>query len=192
MLFKRKFKVTVASLSLVSSLAIMPFNLNVANADEIKSVEQVSGDKVMSSQQIQEAQIISNYLSFERKDDIGVFIVSNVDQLQTELKNIGSSITVEEINLSVDEMNTKLVQENGIGETTESLVKSKNFIQYGTETAPKRVKRGCSSWVGGVGLVHTAAVSGAGVLLGVSGPVGWAVGTGMAVAYYAGSLACPN
>lgn len=171
MLFKRKFKVTVASLSLVSSLAIMPFNLNVANADEIKSVEQVSGDKVMSSQQIQEAQIISNYLSFERKDDIGVFIVSNLDQLQTELKNIGSSITVEEINLSVDEMNTKLVQENGIGETTESLVKSKNLIQYGTETA---------------------AVSGAGVLLGVSGPVGWAVGTGMAAAYYAGSLACPN
>ncbi|PNZ34228.1 hypothetical protein CD134_10935 [Staphylococcus lutrae] len=48
----------------------------------------------------------------------------------------------------------------------------------------------CSTAITWTGVAHTAAVTGAGVLLGVSGPVGWAVGTGMAIAYAGGSTLC--
>ncbi|HDD6872645.1 TPA: hypothetical protein PBH27_002883 [Staphylococcus aureus] len=40
------------------------------------------------------------------------------------------------------------------------------------------------------GFGHTAATTGAMAALGVSGPVGWGVGTGMAALYAGGSIAC--
>jgi hypothetical protein len=40
------------------------------------------------------------------------------------------------------------------------------------------------------GAGHTTATTGAMAALGVSNPVGWAVGAGMTVAYAGGSIAC--
>ncbi len=189
---KKKSIVTIVSMSLISNLVILPFNLSEAKAVENKTIEDATDNVIFSEQQLEEAQIITNHISYERKNGVGVFSLSNIAEMEIKLQNINSIITAEEINLAIADINTKLAEENGNGETTELLVKSRNLIQYGTETAPRIVKRSCSKWLGGLGLAHAAAVSGAGVLLGISGPVGWTVGTGIAAAYYLGSLACPN
>lgn len=42
------------------------------------------------------------------------------------------------------------------------------------------------------GFAHTTATTGAMAALGVSGPIGWGVGTGMAALYAGGSIACNN
>ncbi|KFN02612.1 hypothetical protein D0U04_14955 [Bacillus clarus] len=149
------FKKTMTTIT-ASAFSLFPSVSKASELDKsIKNVEiNVTENENMigfSEQQIKESQIIANYLSFEEKDGIGVFTFSNVDQLGKELKNIGSSVTVNEIHSAVVEINTKLAQENGNGKTTELLVKSKNLIQYGTETAPARVGRGWSSWVVGTG-----------------------------------------
>lgn len=192
MFSKKKSIVTIVSMSLISNLVILPFNLSEAKAVENKTIEDATDNVIFSEQQLEEAQIITDHVSFERKNGVGVFTLSNIAEMEIKLQNINSIITAEEINLAIADLNTKLAEENGNGETTELLVKSRNLIQYGTANAPRIVKRSCSKWLGGLGLAHAAAVSGAGVLLGISGPVGWTVGTGIAAAYYLGSLACPN
>lgn len=189
---KKKSIVTIVSMSLISNLVIVPFNPSNAKAVENTNIVEATDNAIFSEQQLEEVQIIADHVSFERKDGVGVFTLSNIAEMKIKLQNINSFITADEISFAIADINTRLADENGNGETTELLVKSRNLIQYGTESAPRIVKRSCSNWVGGLGLAHTAAVTGAGVLLGISGPVGWAVGTGMATAYYLGTLACPN
>ncbi|WP_409369402.1 hypothetical protein [Lysinibacillus sp. 38-6] len=192
MFAKKKSIVMIVSLSLISNLVIMPFSLSEAKAVENTNMDEATDNAIFSEQQLEEVQIIADHVSFERKNGIGVFTISNIAEMEIKLQNIHSIITVDEISSAIADINTKLAEEDGNGETTELLVKSRNLIQYGTETAPRIVKRSCSKWLGGLGLAHVAATSGAGVLLGISGPVGWTVGTGIAAAYYLGSLACPN
>lgn len=192
MFAKKKSIVTIVSMSLLSNLVIMPFNPSEAKAVENKMIEDATDNTIFSEQQLEEVQIIADHVSFDRKNGVGVFTLSNITEMEIKLQNIHSIITADEISSAIADINTKLAEENGNGETTDLLDKSRNLIQYGTETAPRIVKRSCSKWLGGLGLAHVAATSGAGVLLGISGPVGWTVGTGIAAAYYLGSLACPN
>lgn len=192
MFAKKKSIVTIVSMSLLSNLVIMPFNPSEAKAVENKMIEDATDNTIFSEQQLEEVQIIADQVSFDRKNGVGVFTLSNITEMEIKLQNIHSIITADEISSAIADINTKLAEENGNGETTDLLDKSRNLIQYGTETAPRIVKRSCSKWLGGLGLAHVAATSGAGVLLGISGPVGWTVGTGIAAAYYLGSLACPN
>ncbi|MFJ7838980.1 hypothetical protein ACIQXG_05850 [Lysinibacillus sphaericus] len=189
---KKRSIVTIVSMSLISNLVIVPFNPSNAKAVENTNIVEATDNAIFSEKQLEEVQIITDHVSFERKDGVGVFTLSNIAEMEIKLQNINSFITVDEVSSTIDDINTRLAYENGNGETTELLVKSRNLIQYGTESAPRIVKRSCSKWLGGLGLAHAAAVSGAGVLLGISGPVGWTVGTGIAAAYYLGSLACPN
>jgi hypothetical protein len=192
MFSKKKSIVTIVSMSLISNLVIVPFNPSYAKAVENTNIVEATDNAIFSEQQLEEVQIIADHVSFERKDGVGVFTLSNIAVMEIKLQNINSIITVNEISSAIADINTKLADENGNGETTELLVKSRNLIQYGTETAPRIVKRSCSKWLGGLGLAHVTATTGAGLLLGISGPVGWTVGTGIAAAYYLGSLACPN
>jgi len=192
MFAKKKSLVTIVSMSLLSNLVIMPYNPSEAKAMENKTIEDATDNTIFSEQQLEEVQIIADHISFERKNGVGVFTLSNIAEMEIKLQNIHSIITSNEISSAIADINIKLAEEDGNGEMTDLLVKSRNLIQYGTETAPRIVKRSCSKWLGGLGLAHVAATSGAGVLLGISGPVGWTVGTGIAAAYYLGSLACPN
>jgi len=192
MFAKKKSLVTIVSMSLLSNLVIMPYNPSEAKAMENKTIEDATDNTIFSEQQLEEVQIIADHISFERKNGVGVFTLSNIAEMEIKLQNIHSIITSNEIRSAIADINIKLAEEDGNGEMTDLLVKSRNLIQYGTETAPRIVKRSCSKWLGGLGLTHVAATSGAGVLLGISGPVGWTVGTGIAAAYYLGSLACPN
>lgn len=179
-------------MSLISNLVIVPFNPSKTKAVENTNIVEATDNTIFSEQQLEEVQIIADHVSYERKDGVGVFTLSNIAEMEIKLQNINSIITVNEISSAIADINTKLADENGNGETKELLVKSRNLIQYGTETAPRIVKRSCSKWLGGLGLAHVTATTGAGLLLGISGPVGWTVGTGIAAAYYLGSLACPN
>ncbi|MFJ5788566.1 hypothetical protein ACIP9G_00625 [Lysinibacillus sp. NPDC093197] len=192
MFSKKKSIVTIVSMSLISNLVIVPFNPSKTKAVENTNIVEATDNAIFSEQQLEEVQIIADHVSYERKDGVGVFTLSNIAEMEIKLQNINSIITVNEISSAIADINTKLADENGNGETTELLVKSRNLIQYGTETAPRIVKRSCSKWLGGLGLAHVTATTGAGLLLGISGPVGWTVGTGIAAAYYLGSLACPN
>ncbi|MFJ7666669.1 hypothetical protein ACIQXI_06145 [Lysinibacillus sp. NPDC097195] len=192
MFAKKKSLVTIVSMSLLSNLVIMPYNPSEAKAMENKTIEDATDNTIFSEKQLEEVQIIADHISFERKNGVGVFTLSNIAEMEIKLQNIHSIITSNEISSAIADINIKLAEEDGNGEMTDLLVKSRNLIQYGTETAPRIVKRSCSKWLGGLGLAHVAATSGAGVLLGISGPVGWTVGTGIAAAYYLGSLACPN
>ncbi|MFJ7662092.1 hypothetical protein ACIQXW_06785 [Lysinibacillus sp. NPDC097162] len=192
MFSKKKSIVTIVSMSLISNLVIVPFNPSKTKAVENANIVEATDNAIFSEQQLEEVQIIADHVSYERKDGVGVFTLSNIAEMEIKLQNINSIITVNEISSAIADINTKLADENGNGETTELLVKSRNLIQYGTETAPRIVKRSCSKWLGSLGLAHVTATTGAGLRLGISGQVGWTVGTGIAAAYYLGSLACPN
>ena len=71
----------------------------------------------------------------------------------------------------------------------------KNLVAFNKEVAKQQQQNSTSNRdacdaLTATGFAHTAATTGAMTALGVSGPVGWGVGTGMAALYAGGSIAC--
>lgn len=85
-----------------------------------------------------------------------------------ELKNVNSSLSILDVQTTIDAFNNQLVLENGNGELTNLLVKN-------LQSKPKYSFRSknssmCSAVIGGAGLAHSTLYGAAAWALGVTDP----------------------
>lgn len=126
-------------------------------------------------------------------DGNNFYVQSDKSVIQKELESYGleNVISADEITHGIEEYIS--IMNNEQGENAKNELEKYNGYVYdhlNKEQNNTVTRSACSNWITGVGFVHTSAITGAGVALGVSGPVGWAVGTGMAGLYAGGSMLC--
>lgn len=113
-------------------------------------------------------------------------------KLSEDLKTLDQNeLTVEEVEKYINNYNATIKGENG-EKAKEDLLAYNEEIKNNIEeinNSGTQTRAACDALtIAGAG--HTTATTGAMAALGVSNPVGWAVGAGMTVAYAGGSIAC--
>ncbi|MBP2057437.1 hypothetical protein J2Z60_000601 [Lactobacillus colini] len=168
---------------LVAIVTFFSFTIsNFAFASEIPSSE---SQALETNEQVK---IIGNNLSLQKNKN-GIYLVSIKDRtvLATELNKANSSISISDVEKTVNAVNNQLIKENGKGQLSDLLIN--NLYPKYTDRASKHPGL-CSAVIGGAGLAHSTLYGAAAWGLGVTGPSGWIVGAGIGAIYYLGSLMC--
>ncbi len=169
------------SLTIIGGIILTPLE---AELNQNHSKVEAKEDKVEIDNQI--ANIIANNLE---KNNEGHLIIINEKNLTKELEQTNTKLSISEIKKYVKNYNDTISGKKG-EKAKNDLQNFNNQISKQNSQQSTAFRSKCSNAIAATGFVHTAAVTGAAVALGVSGPVGWAVGAGMAAAYTGGSMLC--
>lgn len=178
----------LGSILIASSLAVSPVIVseNIANADSTQSsANQANQEGYKINQNI--ANII--YDNLERNDK-GELQIIDKEYLKNELSNSGLDVTVNDVENYVDQYNKTMQGKNGEKAKENLVAFNKEVEKQQQKNSTGTSNRDACDAITATGFAHTTATSGAMAALGVSGPVGWGVATGMGALYAGGSIAC--
>lgn len=185
MLNSSKFIKGLGSILMVSGLAISPVAIgdNMANAESTQTNTGSNQENYEIDQNV--ANIIYTNLEKNQNDELKIIDKEN---LKKELNDSGTDINIKDIENYMNRYNETMKGENG-EKAKKDLVAFNKEVEKQQQQNSTSNRDACDALtVAGFG--HTAATTGAMAALGVSGPVGWGVGTGMAALYAGGSIAC--
>lgn len=133
------------------------------------------------------ANIIYNNLEKNSNNELKIIDKNN---LKSELSNSGIDVTVKDVEKYMNRYNEVMKGKNG-EKAKENLVAFNKEVEKQQKKNTTSNRDACDALTV-TGFAHTTATTGAMAALGVSGPIGWGVGTEMAALYAGGSIACNN
>ncbi|MBU0278998.1 MULTISPECIES: hypothetical protein [unclassified Gemella] len=167
---------------LASSLLVTPISALVNNYNNVAKAEK--NEILFNEKVIEEGEIIKDYISFNKKNNIYVFSFYYDKSLDIRLNNIRSNITSKDINEYISKLNDRLIKENGEGLINDSI---KEIQYYSKLNGDSLFRSACGNVFAWVGLAHSTFY---GLLIG--GPVGAGLSAFTGLAYAIGStVACP-
>jgi uncharacterized protein YaaW (UPF0174 family) len=177
-------KILVGFSALMLSLtALTNINAGITDASE------------MSTSDVQDEDYDGLNLVIQENLDInenGAIYIINEEQLAEDLEEY-EDVNIDYVSNVVSEYNAVLNGERG-EENKQNLIAFNQEVAEIAEQNSQNVtissSSACSAAIGTAGFAHTASYGAAAAALGVSGPIGWTVGTGISALYLGGSYFC--
>lgn len=173
---------------LSGGLVLSPLGVgdSVVNASsENKTTQAQAGDEQVNEEM---ANIIYSNLAKSKDGDL---VISDEGKLKKDLNSSNLGVSVKDVQTYVQNYNATIKGENG--KKAQKQLKTYNSEvekHMKNQVSNDKFRSKCSTAISVSVLLHTGATTAAMTALGVSGPVGWGVGFGMAALYTAGSTLC--